>query len=229
MVYDAWSKEVKSYRPDCRFRDKLKNVKAALKEWSKAKFRRMKESIDGFRKKAMEWELEAEKKARVKWDLDGDENSKFFHAMIKRRNNKSNIHGLMIDGSWCENPKNIKEEIFGYYKSIFTEGDKTRPYFKCERVAKLSEGDVETLEMAIEEKEIRDAVWGCGCDKAPGPDGFNFKYIKKFWDIFKDDLVKAVRLFWEKTELSRGCNESFVTLVPKVIDPIELKDFRPIS
>lgn len=30
-------------------------------------------------------------KARIKWDVEGDENSKYFHAMIKRRNNKNRI------------------------------------------------------------------------------------------------------------------------------------------
>ena len=70
----------------------------------------------------------------------------------------------------------------------------------------------------------------CGSDKAPGPDGFNFRFIKKFWDIIKGDLVSAVQWwFWRTGEISRGCIASFVTLIPKVSDPIGLGDYRPIS
>ncbi|GJR69622.1 transposon TX1 [Tanacetum coccineum] len=138
-----------------------------------------KECIENYMKKAIEWEMEVEsrnlddrevkewletrrawmekdrekcsmlkQKARVKWDIERDENSKFFHTMIKRRNNKNNIRGLMVDDYWCEDPENIKEE-----------------------------DEAKSLEAVIEEKEIRDAVWHYGSDKAPDPDDFIFKFI----------------------------------------------------
>lgn len=40
---------------------------------------------------AMRWE-------RVKWHFEGDENSKLFHAMVRRSNRKSGFTGLMVDG-----------------------------------------------------------------------------------------------------------------------------------
>ncbi|XP_071725874.1 uncharacterized protein [Rutidosis leptorrhynchoides] len=46
-------------------------------------------------------------KARSKWASDGDENSRFFHSMLRRNRNRSNIHGLHIDGIWQENPVTI--------------------------------------------------------------------------------------------------------------------------
>ncbi|GKE20489.1 putative RNA-directed DNA polymerase, eukaryota, reverse transcriptase zinc-binding domain protein [Tanacetum coccineum] len=85
------------------------------------------------------------------------------------------------------------------------------------------------MEKYFSEGEILDAIRGCGGDKAPGPDDFNFKYIKKFWDILKSDLIIAIRWFGETMEISSGCNASFVTIIPKVTDPIGLGDFRPIS
>ncbi|GJS77798.1 reverse transcriptase domain, reverse transcriptase zinc-binding domain protein [Tanacetum coccineum] len=41
--------------------------------------------------------------------------------------------------------------------------------------------------------------------------------------------MEAVNWFWETKEISRGYNSSFVTIIPKVADPIGLGDFRPIS
>lgn len=37
-------------------------------------------------------------KARIKWDIEGDENTRYFHSIIKRRHNQNNIRGLMVNG-----------------------------------------------------------------------------------------------------------------------------------
>ena len=39
----------------------------------------------------------------------------------------------------------------------------------------------------------------------------------------------VVSWFWVFMEISRGCNTLFITIIPKVNDPIGLGDFRPIS
>ncbi|GJS56701.1 hypothetical protein Tco_0651485 [Tanacetum coccineum] len=72
VVEGAWNKEVKNRRPDCRFRDKLKNVKEELRKWSKERFGALKEKIEVLKKEVMRWELETEnrslnEKERVDW------------------------------------------------------------------------------------------------------------------------------------------------------------------
>ncbi|GJZ57719.1 transposon TX1 [Tanacetum coccineum] len=52
--------------------------------------------------KEMEKTFVLRQKARVRWDIDRDENSKFFHSFVKRRNKKNNIKGIMVDGLWKE-------------------------------------------------------------------------------------------------------------------------------
>ncbi|GKC63795.1 putative RNA-directed DNA polymerase [Tanacetum coccineum] len=260
VVEKAWRKEVSGNKPDCRFCDKLKNVKQELKRWSNERFGATKEKIELFKNEAMKWELEAEnrvlndiersvwldarkqwvdkeneyasmlrQKAKIRWDVEGDENSKFFHSYVKRRNNKNNIRGLMVNGMWCEIPPIIKAEMARHYKELFSERTTIRPIFCCERIEKISMEEAIMLEGEFNEKEVWDAIQGCGSDKAPGPDGFNFKFIRKFWEVLKPELMVAVKWFWDRSEISRGCNASFVTIIPKVADPIGLGDFRPIS
>ena len=79
------------------------------------------------------------------------------------------------------------------------------------------------------EEEIRDAVWGCRSEKSPGPDGINFKFIKRFWHILKPDVLRFLDEFYVTGIFPRGCNASFIVLIPKVINPQLLDEYRPIS
>nr|GEZ00298.1 putative RNA-directed DNA polymerase, eukaryota [Tanacetum cinerariifolium] len=168
-------------------------------------------------------------KARMRWDSEGDENYKFFHSYVKRKNNKNSIRGLMVDGEWCKNLKKIKDETHRFYRFIFSERDWLRPSFLSGCMSRLSIEDAKLLEFSFEKKEIWDVVNSCGVDKAPGPDGFNFRFIKRFWEIFKPEIMNAIKWFWDTKEISRGCNSYFMALIPKVTNPIGLGEYRPIS
>lgn len=47
--------------------------------------------------------------------------------------------------------------------------------------------------------------------------------------MVKDDVVAAVRGFFRDGYLPPGVNDTAIVLIPKGNDPVELKDFRPIS
>ena len=85
------------------------------------------------------------------------------------------------------------------------------------------------MEAEIGVEEIKLAVSSCGSDKAPGPDGFTFKFFKTYWDLVKDDIVEFVKYFETLGKFSNGCNSSFISLAAKVKDPLSLKDYRPIN
>jgi len=70
------------------------------------------------------------------------------------------------------------------------------------------------------------AVWG---SKSPGPDGFNFNFIQNCWDVIKSDVMAAVNFFHATGSFPKGCNASFIALIPKVREPSSFDQFRPIS
>ena len=82
---------------------------------------------------------------------------------------------------------------------------------------------------SFNEEEIRRAVWDCGCEKSPGPDELNFKFIKQFWQPLKSDFLRFLDEFHANGIFPKGSNASFISLVPKVPEPQSLNDFRPIS
>ncbi|GJT30670.1 RNA-directed DNA polymerase, eukaryota [Tanacetum coccineum] len=48
-------------------------------------------------------------------------------------------------------------------------------------------------------------------------------------NIIENDLVCAINHFHKTGKIPRGCNSSFITLIPKMNDPVFIKDYRPIS
>ncbi|XP_071704405.1 uncharacterized protein [Rutidosis leptorrhynchoides] len=93
----------------------------------------------------------------------------------------------------------------------------------------LTTTESESLEGMFLEDEVWEAVKNCGSTKALGPDGFNMRFFKQNWETVKDDIMLAVQSFWNTSEISKGCNASFITLVPKKLDLMSLNDYRPIS
>ncbi|GKC72690.1 RNA-directed DNA polymerase, eukaryota, reverse transcriptase zinc-binding domain protein [Tanacetum coccineum] len=80
----------------------------------------------------------------------------------------------------------------------------------------INSEDHNLLEKEVTIDEIKYAVWNCGNDKAPGPDGFTFGFIKRYWEIFKHDIQEFVIKFFESKKMLAGSNSSFITLIPKV-------------
>nr|GEV95024.1 RNA-directed DNA polymerase, eukaryota, reverse transcriptase zinc-binding domain protein [Tanacetum cinerariifolium] len=95
-------------------------------------------------------------------------------------------------------------------------------------LANLVHGN-DDLERDVSNEEIKRAVWDCGIDKAPGPDGFTFGFYRRYWDIIGNDVVDAVKWIFLHGEIPKGGNSSFITLIPKVPNANMVKDFRSIS
>ncbi|GJZ55134.1 RNA-directed DNA polymerase, eukaryota [Tanacetum coccineum] len=81
----------------------------------------------------------------------------------------------------------------------------------------------------VSNAEIKKAVWDCGIDKAPGPDGFTFGFYRRYWNLIEKDVVDAIRWFFEFGNIPKGGNSSFISLIPKIPNANMVKDFRPIS
>ncbi|KAJ0878597.1 putative RNA-directed DNA polymerase [Helianthus annuus] len=173
--------------------------------------------------------LDLKQKSRIRWAKDGDENSKFFHAMINNRKATNTIHGLEVNGVWISKPSLVKKEVFRFFRDKFVEEAVSRPPFVCSLFKKISSSSAASLEVRFSMEEIKAAVFGCGKDRAPGPDGFNFRFFTHFWDLFASDFYSILDSFFMSGKLSTGCGSAFIALIPKLRDPLGLNDYRPIS
>ncbi|GJR42944.1 RNA-directed DNA polymerase, eukaryota [Tanacetum coccineum] len=101
-------------------------------------------------------------KAKVKWAIEGDENSKFFHAKV------------------------VKDTFKEHFAARFQQPSEYRFKINTRFPKRLSSEQKADLDSNITKDEIRKAVWNCGANKSPGPDG-----KKKQALMFKVDFAKA--------------------------------------
>lgn len=99
----------------------------------------------------------------------------------------------MINGTWSSDVKEIKDEAFSFFQQKFKERWILRPKLVNPYFKSISMMDVIRIVAPISLNEVKVVVWACRGDKAPGPDGFTFKFLKKYWDMIHTDVMKFVR------------------------------------
>ncbi|GJW51044.1 hypothetical protein Tco_0092395 [Tanacetum coccineum] len=136
---------------------------------------------------------------------------------------------ILHDGVWISYPLLIKEAFLKYYKEKFQAHDSQVVFSPMIHSTSLTSLDRDSLETHFSLDEIKIVVWDCGSNKSPGPDGFSFAFIKKYWDLIKMDIFEFVNSFFVSGSMPQGANSSFFMLIPKTSNPISIKGFRPIS
>ncbi|GJY95770.1 RNA-directed DNA polymerase, eukaryota, partial [Tanacetum coccineum] len=54
----------------------------------------------------------------------------------------------------------------------------------------LSNEQKDDLERMVSMEEVKRAVWDCGTDKSPGPDGFSFGFYRHFWPTIDNEYLR---------------------------------------
>ncbi|GKV28626.1 hypothetical protein SLEP1_g37648 [Rubroshorea leprosula] len=183
------------------------------------------EMWDCLRKRELIWK----QKSRSKWVREGDANTQFFHRVANGRKTQNSIAGLMCDGGWIEDPDAVKNETVKYFRSCFQGDSWNRPKPNGIKFKKISEEKKEWLERPFAVEEIEEGLRSCNGSKAPGPDRYNFNFLKSVWHCIKEDFISFFSEFHRNGKLVRGLNSSFLALVPKKLNAVNLKDYRPIS
>lgn len=167
-------------------------------------------------------------KSRIWWAVDGDENSKYFHGVVRGRLKRNSLKGLNVNGRWVEDPIELMNVVADFFIKHFKEDSFKRPSFSSPSFKKLSPSLNQLLDAPFTEKDIKKAIWNCDGSKSPGPDGFSFSFIKSHWVTVKGDIMNSVREFEIKGRFAKGYNSTFITLIPKVSVPLALNDYREV-
>nr|GEY43374.1 hypothetical protein [Tanacetum cinerariifolium] len=98
----------------------------------------------------------------------------------------------MVEDTWMDDPSHVKNEFRSHFANRFQSPSSNRGTINFLFPNRLNSEQADLLELPITTTEIRNAVWSCGENKSPGPDGFTFDFFRKFWDVIGKDFSLAV-------------------------------------
>uniref|UniRef100_A0A2N9H0K3 Reverse transcriptase domain-containing protein n=1 Tax=Fagus sylvatica TaxID=28930 RepID=A0A2N9H0K3_FAGSY len=168
-------------------------------------------------------------KSWVKWLKEGDKNTKYFHSVANSHRRHNSIRHLSMNGVLFTDQDPIKVEVSGFYRQLYIEDTTCRPSLDGLSFSSISPKEAAWLERSFEEEEICKVVSNMNGHKAPGPDGFPMTFYHACWPILRGGVLAVFSEFYEYGLFVRSLNATFLSLILKKANAVEVKDFRPIS
>ncbi|GJX77866.1 hypothetical protein Tco_0324677 [Tanacetum coccineum] len=103
-----------------------------------------------------------------KWAIEGDENVKFFHGMLNKKRNQSNIRGIMVNGTWVDDPVQVKREFFEHFRGRFDKPSVNRACIDTPFPVSCRSDQKGILERMISKEDVGSLMAGSKSNKASG-------------------------------------------------------------
>ncbi|KAA3456600.1 reverse transcriptase [Gossypium australe] len=149
-------------------------------------------------------EMYWEQRARQNWLKLGDKNTSYFHRCALTRRQTNTISKLVTEeGIEIEEESEILSATSSFFQNLFK-----------------SKGVVDPGKIALK---------GMGPTKAPGSDGFPALFYQRYWHIVGRDVTEFCLGILNENQDFGDFNSTDIVLIPKVLKPMHLVNFRPIS
>jgi len=150
------------------------------------------------------------------WLREGDANSEYFHSVLVNRWRRNAIYLIMVDGVLVEGVNPIREPVVSLFASPLKACVVWKGHVRIIFSSRLSFLEDGSLIKSFSLKEVKVVVWDFDSYKSLGPDVINFGFIKDFCLNLKDYIMRFISKFHRNSKLTKGINNNFIALTPKV-------------
>lgn len=117
-----------------------------------------------------------------------------------------------------------------FYQNLFSAQENLQPDLVCKFVPrKVTDQMNSDLDQPFTCEEIEKVLFRMKPNKSPGVDGFTAGFFQKHWSLIKSSVLTEVLGFLNGGDMLEMVNKTLLVLIPKVANPQELAQFRPIA
>ena len=160
---------------------------------------------------------------------EGDNNTSFFHRVANSNRRTNYLRGIEVDGVLYEDEEEVQSKVVHFYQSLYTKSNTWRPFMDGLEFSSIGKDERLELKRDFSKEEVVKVLQEMEGDKAPGPYGFTMAFFQKSWSVVETDVMAFFDHFPSSSEFERSLNASFLSLIPKKYNALNIKDFRPIS
>ena len=224
-----WSKE-KFNRNESILKEKVEVLGILQCDWGKyeEEIKVLSKEVDSLRRQEESYWLQ---RSRVQWLREGDANTKFFHQYTIHRRRRNKVVKLKNgNGEWVDNPGLIRGLVDTHFVDLFTSTGQRDwgEILQCIS-PKVTDTMNDSLIGPVSVEEVKAAALNMGGSKAPGPDGFSGNFYHTHWNTLAADINELIGVLIQGQVSPGGLNATHVVLIPKVLNPEMVSQFRPIS
>lgn len=170
-------------------------------------------------------------KCREQWLREGDRNTAFFHNCVKGRKAKNRVLMLMDELGTEHYSEGAKGHVATeFYRDLFMSSNPHDLVSLFDGFTERVTPEMNTLLCKeITPEEIRRAAFAIRGKSAPGEDGFNGIFYEKYWHIVGAQLIDEIQGFFTSSVVPPCWNHTHLSLIPKITNPVQMSDMRPIS
>jgi hypothetical protein len=166
--------------------------------------------------------------ARENFINECDENSRYFHLIAKGKKRRVKILSLVHEENIVSSDDDINKVATDFYKDLFGPSPVSSINMSSFHMNMLSEEDRILLTAPFTIEEIKLVVFSLKHNSAPGPDGIPAEFFQDFWELIHIELWNLFKDFYDGVLDIKRLNFGLVTLIPKVDNPTDMRNFRPI-
>nr|GEY94854.1 hypothetical protein [Tanacetum cinerariifolium] len=167
-----------------------------------------------------------DKYQKESWLIDIDKTIDARYANSDLLNNRKNVITSLLDMEKLKSLEvaqkakikwSIEDEFLSHFKNRFDFPSSTRLSFDMNFPNQISSVVEVDLEKDVSLEELKMAVWDCGIDKSPGPDGFTFGFYQRYWSLLEKDVIEVVSYFFQHGLFPKVPTGRYVVPTGKVI------------
>ncbi|KAK3200122.1 hypothetical protein Dsin_023537 [Dipteronia sinensis] len=135
-------------------------------------------------------------------------------------------------GTWRDSKDDLETIVGQYFSVLFSSNHPTKldmgKVFEGIR-PKLDNTISRFLDSTFTGEEVRRAVFDMYPTKVPGSDGLPAIFFQKYWDSIGLSVVETCLCVLNEGASVKEMNNTVISLIPKIKNPIRISDYRPIS